>query len=213
MKSIELNGSARSIAERSSEQARAIKAMRKLGNIPCVLYGGKENVNFSVKESDLQKLIYTPHIYVVDLIIDGVKRNAVLKEVQFHPVKDTVLHVDFYEIDEAKPIVMNVPIELVGLAPGVQAGGRMHQQMRRIAVRAQYTAIPEKLPVKVTSLTLGKSIKVGELSFEGLEIVSVKEAVVCSVKMTRSADAAAAAAAVNTPNVSEAPATEEGKKE
>jgi large subunit ribosomal protein L25 len=187
MKSFELTGTARTIAARSSEQARALKKLRKEGNVPCVLYGGKENMNFTLKENDLRKVVITPHIYVIDLVIDGKKKNAVLKEVQFHPVKDTIIHVDFYEIDESKPIVMDVPVDLVGLAPGVQAGGKLHHQMRRIKVRAKYTVIPEKLTIDVSNLTLGKVIKIGELSFDGLELVNPKDAVVCSVKMTRAA--------------------------
>jgi large subunit ribosomal protein L25 len=187
MKSIELKGTARTIAERSSEQSRALKAIRKSGGVPCVVYGGEKNMNITVEERDLRKVVYTPHIYVIDLIIDGVKINAVLKEIQFHPVKDTILHVDFYQIDETKPILMDVPVELKGLAPGVQAGGKMHHQMRRIKVLAKYTDIPEKLTIDVTNLALGKSIKVGELSFDGLKMASPKEAVVCSVKVTRNA--------------------------
>lgn len=185
MKSIELKGSTRTIAERSSEQTKALKALRKEGLVPCVMYGGEKNYNFTVLAKDLNKIIFTPHIYVIDLVIDGEKKNAILKDVQYHPVKDTAIHVDFYEIDETKPIVMNVPVDLVGLAPGVQAGGKLHHQMRRLKVRAFYTAIPEKLEISVTKLTLGKSLKVGELSFEGLELINPKDAVVCSVKTTR----------------------------
>ena len=114
MKSIEVKGTARTIAERSSEQARALKEIRKNGGVPCVLYGGNEVVHFTVTNEGLRNLVYTPHIYVVDLIIDGKKVNAILKDIQFHPVKDTILHVDFYQIDEAKPIVMEVPVQLEG---------------------------------------------------------------------------------------------------
>ena len=122
MKSIEVKGTARTIAERSSEQARALKEIRKNGGVPCVLYGGNEVVHFTVPNEGLRNLVYTPHIYVVDLIIDGKKVNAILKDIQFHPVKDTILHVDFYQIDEAKPIVMEVPVQLEGLAEGVKVG-------------------------------------------------------------------------------------------
>jgi len=207
MKFFELKGTARTIAERSSEQARALKSMRKDGDVPCVLYGGEKNYNFTLKANDLRKVVFTPYIYVIDLFIDGEKKNAILKDIQFHPVKDTILHVDFYEIDESKPIVMNVPVELAGLAPGVQAGGKMHQQLRRIKVRAQYTVIPEKLTVDVSKLTLGKVIKVGELSFDGLQLVNPKDAVVCSVKMTRqTVDTTITAEAVEaTPDAAPAP--------
>ncbi len=193
MKSIEIKGTARTIAERSSEQARALKAIRKNNGVPCVLYGGGENVHFTVRTEELRNLVYTPHIYVVDLIIDGKKENAIMKDIQFHPVKDTILHVDFYRIDEAKPIVMEVPVQLEGLAEGVKAGGKLTLQMRKLKVKALYNVIPERLVINVSHLGLGKTIKVGELSFEGLELLNTKESVVCAVKLTRAARGAAAA--------------------
>ena len=194
MKSIEVKGTARTIAERSSDQARALKAIRKDNGVPCVLYGGGENIHFTVPVEGLRNLVYTPHIYVVDLIIDGKKVNAILKDIQFHPVKDNILHVDFYQIDEAKPIVMEVPVQLEGLAEGVRAGGKLALQLRKLKVKALYNVIPERLVVDVTSLGLGKTVKVGELSYEGLELINAKEAVVCAVKLTRAARGAAATA-------------------
>ena len=140
MKSIEVKGTARTIAERSSDQARALKAIRKDNGVPCVLYGGGENIHFTVPVEGLRNLVYTPHIHVVDLIIDGKKVNAILKDIQFHPVKDNILHVDFYQIDEAKPIVMEVPVQLEGLAEGVKAGGKLVLQMRKLRVKALYTS-------------------------------------------------------------------------
>ena len=186
MRSIEVKGTARTIAERSSEQARALKEIRNNGGVPCVLYGGEEVVHFTVTNEGLRNLVYTPHIYVVDLVI--------LKDIQFHPVKDTILHVDFYQIDEAKPIVMEVPVQLEGLAEGVKAGGKLALQMRKLKVKALYNIIPEKLTINVSHLSLGKTVKVGELSYEGLELLNAKEAVVCAVKLTRAARGAAAAA-------------------
>ena len=194
MKSIEVKGTARTIAERSSDQARALKAIRKDNGVPCVLYGGGENIHFTVPAEGLRNLVYTPHIYVIDLIIDGKKVNAILKDIQFHPVKDNILHVDFYQIDEAKPIVMEVPVQLEGLAEGVKAGGKLVLQMRKLKVKALYNIIPEKLIVNVSHLGLGKTVKVGELSYEGLELLNAKEAVVCAVKLTRAARGAAATA-------------------
>ena len=193
MSSIEIKGTARTIAERSSEQARALKAIRKNNGVPCVLYGGKEIVHFTVPAEGLRNLVYTPHIYVVDLDIDGKKVNAIMKDIQFHPVKDNILHVDFYEIDEAKPIVMEVPVQLEGLAEGVKAGGKLALQIRKLKVKALYNLIPEKLIVNVSHLGLGKTIKVGELNFENLELLNAKEAVVCAVKLTRAARGAQAA--------------------
>ena len=201
MRSFELKGTARNIAERSSEQKKALKAMRKNNEVPCVLYGvGKDAdgkpvaTHFTVSYDSLRNLVYTPHIYVVDLTIDGKMVNAIMKDIQFHPVKDTILHVDFYQIDEAKPIVMEVPVQLEGLAEGVKAGGKLVLQMRKLKVKALYNIIPEKLTVNVSHLGLGKTVKVGELNYEGLELLNAKDAVVCAVKLTRAARGAAATA-------------------
>ena len=167
MKSIEVKGTARTIAEHSSEQSRALKALRKNNCVPCVLYGAGDNVHFTVTNDEVRNLIYTPHIYIVDLVIDGKKVKAILKDIQFHPVKDTILHIDFFQIDELKPIIMEVPVQLEGLAEGVKAGGKLTLQMRKLKVRALYNVIPEKLTVNVAHLGLGKTVKVGELSYEG----------------------------------------------
>ncbi len=193
MKSIEVKGTARTIAEHSSEQSRALKALRKNNCVPCVLYGAGDNVHFTVTNDEVRNLIYTPHIYVVNLDIDGKKVKAILKDVQFHPVKDTILHIDFFQIDELKPIIMEVPVQLEGLAEGVKAGGKLTLQMRKLKVKALYNVIPEKLTVKVAHLGLGKTVKVGELSYEGLTLLNAKEAVVCAVQLTRAARGLAAA--------------------
>ena len=196
MKSIDIKGTAR--IETGKKAAREI---RKAGAVPCNLYGEAKGENglpvaksFTVTQDELRKLVYTPEIYSVNLTIDGQECKAIMKELQFHPVTDQLLHVDFYEITETKPIVMEVPIKLNGLAEGVKAGGKLAASVRNLKVRAIYTAIPEKLNIDVTHLTLGKTIKVGELSFEGLELVTNPSVVVCQVKMTRSAKSAAARA-------------------
>ena len=176
MKQIKVTGQ-----KRTDLGKKASKQLRKEGLVPCNLYGEAKKdgkpvaFSFTASMSELRKLVYTPHIYVVDLIIDGETRKAVLKELQFHPVTDALLHVDFYEVNEQKPIVMGVPVKLVGLAQGVRDGGRMNMSIRKINVKAPYTQIPEHLDINVTELRLGKSIKVGELSFEGLELVTPKE--------------------------------------
>lgn len=197
MKQISINGTARTELGK-----KAAKAIRDSGNVPCVLYGEKKDANgqpeaihFTVSEKEINKLIYTPHIYLVDINIDGEDHKGILKEVQFHPVKDNVLHVDFLEVHAEKPIVMGVPIAPQGLAEGVRAGGRLITMVRKLNVKALYSAIPEKLNIDVTALQLGKSIKVGDLHFENLELVTPKEVIVCTVKMTRAAMGAAAAAA------------------
>jgi large subunit ribosomal protein L25 len=189
MKSIEVVGT-----QRSEFGKKAVKAIRKTNAVPCIVYGVDKDENgnpvaksFTVKYDGLRKLIYTPNIYIVNLTVDGVTVEAIMKEVQFHPVTDRILHVDFYQIDETKPIVMEVPIALEGLAAGVKAGGKINQVIRKLRVRALYNIIPEKLSVNVTDLALGKAIKVGELDFENLQILNAKNAVVCAVKTTRAA--------------------------
>ncbi|MBR4381139.1 MAG: 50S ribosomal protein L25/general stress protein Ctc [Bacteroidaceae bacterium] len=192
MKSYELNGSARTIAERSSEQTKALKAMRRNNMIPCVLYGGEKNVNFSVNAADVRKLVYSPDIHYVNLNIDGVAYVAIIREIQFHPVKDNILHIDFLEINDQKPIVMEVPLKLEGLAVGVKAGGKMRQLMRTLRVKALYTNIPESLSVDVSDMGLGKARKIADLSYENLELINPKTAVVCMVAATRQSKDAAA---------------------
>ena len=192
MKSIDVKGTVRK--ETGKKSTRDI---RRAGAVPCNLYGeAKENgkpvaMSFSATQEELRKLVYSPDIYSVNLNIDGKEYKAIMKELQFHPVTDKLLHIDFYEITETKPIVMEVPIKLNGLAEGVRAGGKLSANVRKIKVRAPYTAIPEQLNIDVTNLTLGKTIKVADLSFEGLEMVTSPIVVVCQVKMTRSAMSAA----------------------
>lgn len=192
MKSYDLNGSVRTIAERSSEQTKALKAMRKNSQVPCVLYGGEKNVNFCVNYADLRKLVYSPDIHYVNLTIDGEAHIAIVREIQFHPVKDTILHMDFLEINDQKPIVMEVPLKLEGLSVGVKAGGKMRQLMRTLKVKAIYTNIPETLSIDVTDMGLGKAKKIADLSYENLELVNPKTAVVCMVAATRQSKDAAA---------------------
>ena len=197
MKQIAISGTVRTALGK-----KATKEVRKNELVPCVLYGEQKDENgkpvathFVVSEKEINKLIFTPYIYLVDITIDGVDHKGIIKEVQFHPVKDNVLHVDFFEVHAEKPIVMGVPVVAKGLAEGVRAGGRLVMMVRKLQVRAKYDIIPEKLEVDVTSLQLGKSIKAGQLSYEGLEMVTPKEVIVCTVKMTRAAMGAAAAAA------------------
>lgn len=197
MKEIELTGKVRTDLGK-----KASKQLRKEGLVPCNLYGEKKDENgkpvafsFVSPMSELRKIVYTPHIYVIKLVIDGEVHTAVMKELQFHLVTDALLHVDFYEVNEQKPITIGVPVKLNGLAQGVRDGGRINLSIRKINVTAPFQIIPEHLDIDVTNLQLGKSIKVGELSFEGLSLATPAEVVVCSVKATRASKSAAAAAA------------------
>ena len=198
---------------------KSTKALRKENLIPCVLNGGKIvelpykealkpgeklveiannrgliTTDMVVKTEDVRKLIYTPEIFEIDLNLHGEPRKAVMKEIQFQPVKDTVLHIDFLEVFPGKPIVMEVPVQVEGHAEGVKAGGKLTLSMRKLKVKAEYTAIPEKLVINVDNLGLGQSLSVGDLRFEGLELTNAKNAVVCAVQLTRAARGAAAKA-------------------
>ena len=215
MKSYELKA-----APRVDLGNKAAKALRAEGKIPAVLNGGEivelpfkgtlkegeklveiENgrgiitTDLILSNDSVRKLIYTPDIFAIDLDINGEKKVAVLREVQFHPVKDNILHIDLLEVKKDKPVVMSVPVKLEGHAEGVKAGGKLTLSMKKIKVRAPYTEIPERLVINVDHLGLGKTLQVGELHFEGLEMVTPKEAVVCAVQLTRAARGAAAAEA------------------
>jgi len=208
MKTFQLEGSPREIAGK-----KATKALRKQGFIPAILYGqapvelpygGELNqgekiveignnkglivTNFVVTAENVRNLIYSPHIYLVALDLEGGRKTkAIIKELQFHPVTDLLIHIDFLEVFEQKPIVMEVPVVLEGHAEGVKAGGKLNLEMRKLRVKALYDKVPERLTINVDKLGLGKTIQVGDLHFEGLELINAKNAVVCSVKLTRAA--------------------------
>ena len=198
---------------------KAVKALRKEGLIPAVINGGELvelpyngtlkagqklveldakrgiiTTDITVKAEDVRKLIYTPDIFEVDLKLNGEDIKVVMKELQFQPVKDTVLHIDFLQVYPDKPIVMEVPVQIEGHAEGVKAGGKLTLSMRKLKVKAPYTESPERLVINVDTLGLGKSLAVGDLHFEGLELMNAKNAVVCAVQLTRAARGAAAKA-------------------
>ena len=196
MKEIAINGQ-----KREATGKKASKMLRKEGLVPCNLYGEAKGENglpqalaFTASMAELRKAVYTPHVYVVNLIIDGKEHKAIIKELQFHPTTDALLHADFFEVNEEKPITVGIPVKLNGLAKGVRDGGKLNLSIRKIDVTAPYKNIPEILNIDVTDLALGKAIKVGELSFEGLKLATPAQVVVCSVKETRASKSAAAAA-------------------
>ena len=140
-----------------------------------------------INKEDVRKLIYTPEIFVIDLTVNGETKKAVLKDIQFHPVTDEILHIDFLEVSENKPVVMEVPVALEGHAEGVKAGGKLTLSMKKLKVKAVYSAIPEKIVVNIDNIKLGQSLKVGALHYDGLELINSKNAVVCAVQLTRAA--------------------------
>ncbi len=198
---------------------KSVKALRKENLVPAVINGGKlvelpfkgalkageklvalddkralVTTDIVVKNEDLRKLIYSPDIFEIDLALNGETKKVVLKDIQFQPVKDTILHIDFLEVYPDKPIIMEVPVAIEGHAEGVKAGGKLTVSMRKLKVKAPYTEIPERLVINVDKLGLGQSLAVGDLHYEGLELMNAKNAVVCAVQLTRAARGAAAKA-------------------
>lgn len=199
---------------------KAAKALRAEGKIPVVLNGGEiielpysgtlrdgEKIveigngkglittDLTVTNDAVRNLVYTPDIFAIELDVHGEKHMAILKDIQFHPVKDSILHMDLLEVFDKKPVVIDVPVKLEGHAEGVKAGGKLSLSMKKLRVKALYTEVPERLVINVDHLGLGKTLQVGDLHFEGLELMNAKNAVVCAVQLTRAARGAAAAAA------------------
>lgn len=189
MKTFELKGEIR-----DDFGKKAARAFRREGLIPCVVYGGhdEKNLNFVVKQSDVRKLIYTPEVFLVNLNLGEKKLQGIVKELQFHPVKDSILHIDFLHVIETAPVVIEIPVRLVGLAAGVRAGGKLSLDKRKLKVKALPANLPEELVVNVEKMELGKSIQVGQLNFDNIEILNAKNTVVCRVQLTRAARGAAA---------------------
>ena len=188
MKTFQLEGS-----KREQTGKKATKSYRKESLVPCVLYGGEEVIHFTVTKEGVRKLIYTPEVFIVDLTIDGKAMRAILKETQFHPVSDELLHVDFLQIFDEKPVVVEIPVVLEGLAEGVKSGGKLSLEIRKLRVKGLFKDLPEKLLINVENLGLGKTIQIGELHFDHLELLNSKDNVVVAVKLTRAARGAAAA--------------------
>ncbi len=191
MEQIVLTGKLRELGKKSD-----IKNLRKAGDIPCALYGaGIENVNFTITEKDVKMITFTPNSYIIELDIEGKKYLSIFHAIQYHPVNDEPLHLDFLAIDPAKPVTINIPVTIEGSSAGVKLGGKLMPGARKLKVRGMINDLPDFLPVDVTELQIGKQISAGELSYEGISILTPKTTIVCAVKATRATVAAAAAAA------------------
>jgi len=191
MQHFELKGTTRQVGNKA-----VIKAFRREGLVPCNLYGlGMENVLFTVNAKELKALTDTPKSYIVDLVLDGAKKaqTAVLHELQWHPVTDACLHVDFLAVDDKKPIAISVPLVIEGHAKGVQQGGKFYQNARSIKVSALLKDLPDEVTVDITPLGLDKRIKAGDIQLKNVAVVSDKDTIICGVKTTRNVTAAAAA--------------------
>lgn len=207
MKTIEIKGSFRTELGKKSS-----KEIRKAGSVPCVIYGKEKNIHFHAPELSFKNLIYTHEAHLVNLNLDSKLYKAVLKDIQFHPVSDKILHVDFVEIFEDKPVVISVPVTVIGDSVGVIAGGKLSIRKRNLKVKGIPKDLPESIPVDITNLQIHEGVKVGDLAMDKIEFLDIKKSLVLTIATSRVAqktdaevEAEAAVAAAATP---EAPAAE-----
>jgi large subunit ribosomal protein L25 len=182
MKTIEIKGHLR-----ESLGTKTAKQLRREGQVPCVAYGGESNVHFYADERELNKLIYTPNVYQVNLDVDGKKLVAVMRNPEFHPVKDNLLHLDFIEVLPGKLTTMRIPLTLTGASIGVKNGGVLRHNAKKLLVRGLIENIPDEIVVDISKMKIGDSKKVGELDIENLEILESSNRVVVAVKTSRKA--------------------------
>jgi large subunit ribosomal protein L25 len=180
MKTIEIKA-----VSRDQFGKKSTNSLRAERNVPCVMYGGKENLHFYAHENIFHELVYTPEVYLVNLIIDGKAYSAVMKDLQFHPVNDKLQHIDFIQVFEDKPVIMDIPIKISGECVGVKAGGKLKTKRRTLKVKGLAKDLPEHLPIDITSLEIGQSIKIGDLSYDKLEIIDNKRAMIVAVATSR----------------------------
>ena len=208
MKTVEIKGTFRTeLGKKSSKQ------LRKSGNVPCVIYGKENNIHFHVHENSFKELVYSPEAHMVKLSIEDKVYKAVLKDMQFHPVKDNILHADFIEIFDHKPVTINIPVKVSGDSVGVIAGGKLSIKRRTLKVKGLAENLPEHLDIDITDLKIHEGLKVGDLSYDNIELLDPKKSMVLTIATSRVAakteeEVAAETAAEATP---EAPVEEEKK--
>ncbi|MDP2540002.1 50S ribosomal protein L25/general stress protein Ctc [Tenacibaculum discolor] len=189
MKSITIKGS-----QRESVGKKATKALRNAGKVPCVLYGGDKPVHFSADEKSFKPLVYTPDVFTATIELDGVTYNAVLQDIQFHPVHDSILHVDFYQLFEDKAVTMDIPVRLVGSSKGVMVGGALRHNLRKLKVKALPANLPDFIEADIAELEIGNKLYVTELKNDKYTFLHPDNTVVAQVRMSRNAAKAASEA-------------------
>lgn len=180
MKSITINGS-----QRESVGKKAAKALRNAGQVPCVLYGGDQTVHFSAEEKAFKQLVYTPNVFTATIELDGKTYAAILQDIQFHPVSDGILHVDFYQIFDDKEVTMNIPVQIEGSAPGVLNGGSLRFTNRKLKVKAIPANLPDFIVANISELKIGDKVQVAELESKGITILHPDTMVVVQVRTSR----------------------------
>jgi len=182
MKTAQLSGSLR-----ANVGKKDATALRNAELVPCVLYGQGEQTHFAVKKIDIEKIVFSPDVYKVELDIEGKKASGIIRELQQHPIKDTIQHVDFLEVSDAKEVRVGLPVRLTGSAKGVLSGGKLMQTFRHLKVSGLAKNLPEAITLDVSKLKIGKSVRVGQIEIPGVKFLDPANAVVVSVKMARGA--------------------------
>jgi len=210
MKSVSISGS-----PRVNVGKKDAKALRNAENVPCVLYGGKEQIHFYAPYKEFMPLVYTPEVNTVKISINGKEYNALMQEIQFHPVNDKILHVDFLELFPDKHVIIDIPVKITGKSIGVKQGGKLIVGVRKLKVRALPSQLPDYIPVNVDNLDIGQSVKVENISIKEVQLLDAPNKVIVSARITRAvvapteATAKAAAPAAGTPTAAAAPAAKE----
>ena len=176
-----------SVKERQNVGKSNTRALRNQGNVPCVLYGGEKQVTFYAHENDFRKLVYTPDTFVVELDIDGSKVRAIMQDIQFHPVTDKILHIDFLEVFDSKPITVSIPVILEGVAAGVRNGGNLMFRRSKIITKGLVANLPDAITLNVEHLKIGMFTYIKDIEMEGCEFLAPANSVVVGVKMARGA--------------------------
>ena len=180
MKSLAITG-----ARRAAQSKQETKRLRAEGKVPCVLYGGKEQIHFSAPALSLKNLVYSPDVHIVNLDIEGSAHRAVMKELQFHSVNDRLLHIDFYEIQDDKKVTVDVPVRLKGTAVGVRAGGQMLHKMRMLKISALPKDLPDQFEIKVDDMEIGHTVRVRDMKLDGVTFLDIPAAAIVAVKTAR----------------------------
>ena len=182
MKTVQLSGSPRANVGKKDS-----KALRNEGRVPAVLYGSSEQIHLHVRDVDMEKIVFSPNVYKIELDIDGTKKNAIIQDIQIHPVTDKIVHVDFLELVDDKPVKVRIPVTLSGRSKGVLNGGRLQQIFRRLQVEGLPKDIPAAIDIDITELRIGQSRRVSDMDIPGVKILHASNSVVVSVKMARGA--------------------------
>ena len=195
MKSFQLAGT-----KREGLTKQNTKKLRDAGMVPCVIYGGSENVHFSAPILAFKHLVYSPDAHTVKITVEGNTHEAIIQEVQFHPVSDKILHIDFLAIHADKNVVMDVPVKITGSAEGVKQGGKLLTKVRKLKIQSLPEHLPDAIDVDVTALNIGQSVRVGDLKLKGVEFLDLPNNIIVGVRTTRNVvDTPAEAAKVAAP--------------